>query len=127
MFSFNSYARTEPDHSDSLLRDRIFSFPLSQLLDVIRLVADHLPRCRFVSYNRDKGEVHIERHTPLIPFTDDIYLYLRDVEKGVLLWGHSASRIGSWDLGVNGRNLRIILGELDRQADNAILSKALVD
>ena len=111
---FSNTAHTSPDHSDVLLRDRRYSCSMQEFIEAVRVAVSTLKRWRLVSSDLHQGVIHLEHDTPLVRFTDDVHLKLMADDDDLLVSAGSASRIGEWDFGVNRRNLREILSELDR-------------
>lgn len=111
----NSTAETSATHSDPRLRDRSYPATAATVAGALRAIAPRLPRWRFISHDISSGAVHLEHDTPIITFTDDITLRLVESNGRTTVSGRSRSRAGSFDFGVNARNLRKILKELDRE------------
>jgi len=62
--------------------------------------------------------IHATRTTKLFQFTDDIRVYLNDVEGGVQITATSQSRIGKGDLGQNPRNLMELMSKVREQVES---------
>jgi uncharacterized protein (DUF1499 family) len=62
-----------------------------------------------------EGEVRIIRKTGLFGFKDDVTIRLETLPSGTQADFRSASRVGMWDFGKNGRNLRKLLGVIYRE------------
>lgn len=56
--------------------------------------------------------IHATRTTPLFKFTDDIRVYLNDVDDGVQITATSQSRVGKGDLGQNPRNIAELMSKI---------------
>jgi uncharacterized protein (DUF1499 family) len=111
----NNVAETSPDHSEPGLRDRRYPVPAMEIVTALRALAGELPRWRFTGYDAGSGTARLEHDTPIITFTDDITLHLRESGGETTLSGRSASRVGSYDFGMNKRNLRRLLAALDKR------------
>ena len=109
----NNVAETAPNHADERLRDRRYSRRVDEIAALLRQLATGMTRWRFTGYDPATGIVTLEHDTPIITFTDDITLRLREEKGETIVSGRSASRVGSYDFGMNARNLRSILGALD--------------
>jgi uncharacterized protein (DUF1499 family) len=112
---FTNKAATSPTHKDQHLRDRTYRASPDTIVEALRSFANSHRRWRFTSYEQVKGIAHLEHDTPIITFTDDITLNLVQDGAQTRVSGRSAARVGSFDFGVNARNLRAILGALDAQ------------
>lgn len=108
------FAETTPDSGDPRLRDRIYTASPDQIAAAVAGAVARFKRWRFIGYDRATGTIHLEHDTPIIHFTDDIVLRLRKEGNVTRVTGQSKARIGKFDYGVNARNLRAILGEIDR-------------
>ncbi len=86
---------------------------MKHVADAVPVALKTLKRWRLIDVNYMDGTIHLEHDTPVIRYTDDIYLYMRVVDDTVRVSGKSASRVGAWDLGVNRRNLQSLLSALD--------------
>ncbi len=62
--------------------------------------------------------VHATRTTNLFKFTDDIRVYLNDVDDGVQITATSQSRVGKGDLGQNPRNIAELMKHVREQVDS---------
>lgn len=111
---FSNTAHTSPDHPEAALRDRRYRCSVQDFIEAVRTAVGNLKRWRLVSSDVDQGVVHLEHDTPLVRFTDDVHLKLMAIDGDLLVSAGSASRVGEWDFGVNRKNLREILSELDR-------------
>ncbi len=109
----NNVAETSPNHADERLRDRRYKRTPDEIASLLRQLATSMTRWRFTGYDPAAGVVTLEHDTPIITFTDDITLRLRQVNGETVVSGRSASRVGSYDFGMNARNLRSILSTLD--------------
>ena len=61
--------------------------------------------------------IHATRTTPLFKFTDDIRVYLNDVDDGVQITATSQSRVGKGDLGQNPRNIAELMAKVRAQSN----------
>ncbi|MEW4565303.1 DUF1499 domain-containing protein [Bremerella sp. JC770] len=61
--------------------------------------------------------IHATRTTKLFKFTDDIRVYLNDVEGGVQITATSQSRVGKGDLGQNPRNIAELMSKVREQVE----------
>lgn len=55
------------------------------------------------------------RETSLLHFRDDVRVTISEIGKGARLECRSRSRLGTYDFGQNGRNLRELLREVERE------------
>ncbi len=110
---FNS-ARTSDTASNPKLRTRRYQATPAEIAQTLRTIAPRLTRWRYIGYDRSSATIHMEHDTPIITFTDDILIRMQPEGELTIVSGESRSRIGSYDFGVNARNLRAILGALDR-------------
>lgn len=111
----NATAETSATNPDPRLRDRTYSAAPARIAEALRAIAARLSRWRFTGYDISSGIVRLEHDTPIITFTDDITLRLAESNGRTTVSGQSRSRVGSFDFGVNTRNLRKLLEELDRE------------
>jgi len=114
---FNS-AATSDTASSPKLRTRRYQATPAEIAQALRTLAPQLKRWRYIGYDRSSATIHMEHDTPIITFTDDILLRMRGEGELTTVSGESRSRVGSYDFGVNARNLRAILGALDRVLKN---------
>lgn len=61
--------------------------------------------------------IHATRTTKLFKFTDDIRVYLNDVDDGVQVTATSQSRVGKGDLGQNPRNIAELMKRVREQVE----------
>ncbi len=116
MKSYN-VAHTSPDNPDPRLRDRTYAASAEQIVAALRTIATELPRWRLTGYEAATGTVRLEHDTPIITFTDDITLHLCRSNGRIIVSGRSAARVGTFDFGVNARNLRSLLAALDEHME----------
>lgn len=111
---FSNRAETRPNHEKPALRDRLYPTDAVGVMEATRKAVRNLTRWRFISFDAESCVIHLEHDTPVITFTDDVRLHLTEKNGATIVQGASGSRVGEWDFGVNERNLREILFELDR-------------
>jgi uncharacterized protein (DUF1499 family) len=94
---------------------RVEPFPCAtsceETLKRLQEILESMPRTSIV--NASEGYLHVTFTTPLLRFVDDLEL-LASPEEGVL-HVRSASRVGTWDLGVNRRRVEDLRRRLARQ------------
>ncbi len=112
---FSNYASTTRTHPDPALRERRYQNTVDDVLEAIRSAVSTLARWRFISYDKENQTVALEHDTPVITFTDDVTITIRQRNNEAIVSGYSKSRSGKWDLGVNAANLRELLRVLDTQ------------
>ena len=111
-------ATTSDTASSPKLRTRRYQATPAEVAQALRAIAPRLKRWRYIGYDRPSATIHMEHDTPIITFTDDVLLRMRQEGELTIVSGESRSRVGTYDFGVNARNLRAILGALDRVLKN---------
>ena len=117
-------AETSPDHKDESLRTRRYALKGS-LLQMRQTVEQIIPNLMTWGGNwklaekqpDDSGENKeiIRVNVPVVVFTDDLKVEMKQEGNEAVVNVHSNSRVGKSDLGENRRHLRQILQALDEK------------
>lgn len=106
-------AQTQPEASDAGLRTRHYKTSLAEahreVLSALGQLRTYGKPWRVTSH--EENEVHVE--VPVLIFTDDLVVSLKEGHAGVTLDVRSASRVGRNDLGENRRHILQLLSLLD--------------
>ena len=109
-----------PEYPD--LKPRSYAAGVDRVAAAVKAAISGLPRWRVVgaASGARGADVQAEHVIPLVGFKEDVTVRLRrqggqTTEVGVL----SRSAWFRWDFGQNARNVRQLLGELDRQMEAA--------
>lgn len=78
-----------------------------------RVVARATPRWRLVEDEPALRRLRAEARTPLLGFTDDVWIEVASRGAGSRVMVRSASRVGFTDFGTNARRVRDYLARLD--------------
>src|SRR5947209_143805 len=100
---------------------RTYPVEAEELLAAARRAVERLPR--WTPGESEAGELRAVRESRLFRFKDDVKIQhtprngdaLDEAPHGARVEFESASRLGVWDLGKNKRNLRKLLGAIDRE------------
>ncbi|CAA9409344.1 MAG: hypothetical protein AVDCRST_MAG03-1767 [uncultured Rubrobacteraceae bacterium] len=106
----NEIERPTPNSARAV---RAYPVAPAPLLAAIRRAVEKLPRWRIEASEGD--EVRAVRTTRLLRFKDDVTARVYPDPEGARVELTSASRLGRGDLGQNPRNLKELLGGLDRE------------
>lgn len=111
MFAMTEIERTSPNSSRA-----VGSYDVSpdRLLAATRRAIERLPRWNGETYGADS--LKAVRKTRFLRFKDDVTIRVsEDSEGSARAEFESASRIGRGDLGQNSRNLKELLGALEKE------------
>lgn len=86
---------------------------LQRLRAAVEEAVGRLPRWTLA--RSSGGGIEAVRRTRVFGFEDDVTVRFTEQRFGVRAELESASRVGTWDLGQNGRNLREIIEAVDRE------------
>ena len=97
---------------------RTYPIGAEELRDAIKRVVGELPGWSLAGLS--EAEIRVVRRSRLFGFEDDVSIQIwkmRDSETSLNTRAgfKSASRVGLWDLGQNGRNLRELVSAIDRK------------
>ena len=97
---------------------RTYPIGAEELRDVIESVVGELPGWSLAGLS--EGEIRAVRRTRLFGFEDDVSIRIWEMKDSGISRNaradfRSASRVGLWDLGQNGRNLRELVSTIDRK------------
>lgn len=112
-------ADTKPDHSEEMLRSRLYPTDLATFTDetekIIPTLTKYGANWRFVGTEKSDGRSVIKAEVPVVIFTDDLRITAISAPTGVEVDVHSNSRVGKSDFGENRRHLLILLEALDKK------------
>ena len=103
-----NHARLTDDAADEQLRPPLVRGIPAEVADRIAAWVESQARWSLVNQKTfDEGlEMNLIRVTPIMRFTDDITVILRNEKEGTRVKATSQSRVGKGDLGQNPRNLK---------------------
>jgi uncharacterized protein (DUF1499 family) len=103
-----------PEYSD--LQPREYAAPPDRVLKAATAAVEGLG-WTYVGSGQGPGgsELKAIARTPILRFSNDITVRIRRASGRTTVSVRSESRYGKWDFGQNARNIRTLLGELDRQ------------
>ena len=109
-----NHARLTDDAADEQLRPPRVSGTPAEVADRIAAWVESQARWSLVNQKTlDEGlEMNLIRVTPIMRFTDDITVILRNEKEGTRVKATSQSRVGKGDLGQNPRNLKELVNFL---------------
>jgi uncharacterized protein (DUF1499 family) len=98
------------------MRTRCYAVAFREVWEEVEWLVGRLPRWTLRGSDARAGELHAEARTLVCRFTDDVTIRVH-LDGGGLTCVDltSASRIGWYDFGTNGRRIRRFLRRLDRQ------------
>lgn len=104
-----------PEYPD--LQVRTYARDVAGVVKAAQRVVERLPRWTFVGAGQGPGgaEVRAVHKTAVFRFSDDVTVRIRAAGGRATVSVRSKSRVGKWDFGQNARNIRELLGELDRE------------
>ena len=112
-FSKNLYVTT-PQDPDPFFRPRKYSKTKEEVVKVVQEVIGSLSRWKVVEYRENQGRIRATCAARLLPFADDVDIYIVQGLDGVTkLEILSRAQGGKGDFGRNKRNLREFLSALD--------------
>ena len=109
-----NHARLTDDAADEQLRPPLVRGIPAEVADRIAAWVESQSRWSLVNQKTfDEGlEMNLIRVTPIMRFTDDITVILRNEKEGTRVKATSQSRVGKGDLGQNPRNLKELVNFL---------------
>ena len=109
-----NHARLTDDAADEQLRPPLVRGMPAEVADRIAAWVESQARWSLVNQKTlDEGlEMNLIRVTPIMRFTDDITVILRNEKEGTRVKATSQSRVGKGDLGQNPRNLKELVNFL---------------
>ena len=109
-----NHARLTDDATDEQLRPPLVRGIPAEVADRIAAWVESQARWSLVNQKTlDEGlEMNLIRVTPIMRFTDDITVILRNEKEGTRVKATSQSRVGKGDLGQNPRNLKELVNFL---------------
>ena len=114
----DNIAETTPDGGKKNLKTRIYKTDPATAEKTVREIIPTLStygsnwKLAGESENAGKGKV-IKAEVPVVVFTDDLEVYLKQNQNGVLIDVKSKSRVGRSDFGENARHVNQLLNALD--------------
>lgn len=111
-----NHARLTDDAADEQLRPPLVRGIPAEVADRIAAWVESQARWSLVNQKTlDEGlEMNLIRVTPIMRFTDDITVILRNEKEGTRVKATSQSRVGKGDLGQNPRNLKELVNFLSQ-------------
>ncbi|MDX1660241.1 MAG: DUF1499 domain-containing protein [Gemmatimonadota bacterium] len=79
-----------------------------------RAAAEAMPRWTILDEDPGSRRIRAEATTPVLRFTDDVWIRVEPCDGGSRVYVRSASRIGVTDFGTNARRIRDYLSRLAR-------------
>lgn len=114
----NAMRRFDLSGLNSASTARTYPVEAEELHAIIEAVVEELPRWTLAHSSEE--EIQAVRESRIFGFEDDVTARLTAQTFGVRVEFESASRVGTWDLGQNGRNLR----ELTRAIDRGLIGRS---
>ncbi len=108
-------AQTQPESADPRLRTRHYKTSLTEAYQVVLTVIPQLRTYGKAWHIVAHEENEVRAEVPVLLFTDDLIVTLKEVSGGVTLDVHSASRLGKGDFGENRRHIVQLLAVLDEK------------
>jgi uncharacterized protein (DUF1499 family) len=104
-----------PEYPDLQVKE--YAAAEDRVAKAARAALDGLPRWTFVGAGQGPGgaEIQAVHETKVFHFKDDVSIRIRRQGGKTRVSVRSRSRLGKLDFGQNARNIRELLGELDRQ------------
>ena len=115
-----NHARLTDDAADEQLRPPLVRGMPAEVADRIAAWVESQARWSLVNQKTlDEGlEMNLIRVTPIMRFTDDITVILRNEKEGTRVKAMSQSRVGKGDLGQNPRNLKELVNFLSQSGQS---------
>ena len=114
----DNVAETAPDGGNKNLKTRIYK---TDLATAVKTVKEIIPTLSTYGRNwklvgesetAEKGKI-IKAEVPVIVFTDDLEVYIKETGEEITVNAKSNSRVGRSDFGENARHIRQFLDALD--------------
>jgi uncharacterized protein (DUF1499 family) len=104
-----------PEYPD--LQPRSYTQPPARVAREVEAAVTALPAWELTGSGSGPGGFAVQavRTTRVFRFSDDVTVHVTGSGGGSEVSVRSSSRVGKWDLGQNARNVRELLGELDRR------------
>lgn len=114
-----NHAETTRSHPNPLMQPQTISGDRTDITTKVSNAILEIPSWGIESITTEgkRTIIHATRTTKLFKFTDDIRVYINDVDDGVQITATSQSRVGKGDLGQNPRNIIELMSkvrELDK-------------
>lgn len=109
-----NHAETTQSHSNPLLHPLTVSGDRTEATKYVTDAIVQFENWNIASITTEgrRTIINATRTTPLFKFTDDIRVYLNEVDDGVQITATSQSRIGKGDLGQNPRNIAELMSKV---------------
>jgi len=114
-----NHAETTRSHSNPLMQPLTIPKERATVATYVTDAIEQLTNWKVESITPEgkRTIIHATRTTKLFQFTDDIRVYLNDVEGGVQITATSQSRVGKGDLGQNPRNIAELMSKVREQVE----------
>ncbi|WP_207394838.1 DUF1499 domain-containing protein [Bremerella alba] len=115
-----NHAETTRSHPNEMLRPLTVSGDRPSVAVDVSEAIERLKNWKIESITPEgkRTIIHATRTTKLFKFTDDIRVYLNDVEGGIQITATSQSRVGKGDLGQNPRNIAELMSKVREQVES---------
>ncbi|CAN5797202.1 hypothetical protein BH20ACI4_BH20ACI4_01190 [soil metagenome] len=116
----DNISETAPDGGRKNLKTRIYqtdpATAVKTVKEIIPTLSSYGGNWKIVgeSESAEKGKT-IKAEIPVVVFTDDLEVYIKETEKGVSIDAKSNSRVGKSDFGENARHVNQLLKALDEK------------
>jgi uncharacterized protein (DUF1499 family) len=130
MLNPTNFAETRPDHSDPQLRTRIYRAAPDEVASAVREIAPQLrtygrswrvtPVLSGLRAIGSRDAITVTCEVPVLFFTDDLKVTIREQNKGAQVDVESRSRVGRGDFGENRRHIIQLLHAIDARMDNQL-------
>jgi uncharacterized protein (DUF1499 family) len=120
VFYPDNIAETAPDGGKKNLKTRVYQTDSETAAKAMRAIIPTLStygsswKLVGESDSAEKGKV-IKAEVPVVVFTDDLEVYIKQTPDGVSIDAKSNSRVGKSDFGENARHIRQLLAALDEK------------
>lgn len=105
---------TTPHNADPFFRPRRYAKTKEEVAGMVQEVLGFLTGWKVVEYRENQGRVHALHTAPVIPYTEDVNIYIVQGLDGITkLEVISQSRTVKADFGQNKRNIKNLLSALD--------------
>ncbi len=105
---------TAPKDTDPFFHPRQYAKSKAEVVQAAQEVIAGLPQWKIEDYKENQGKIHAVRWTNILPFADDINIYIVQGLDGMTrLEMTGQTRVGRRDWGRNRRNIREFLSRLD--------------
>ena len=112
-------AETSETSENAELKTRRYETDLQTANEAVKQIIPTLSswglKWKLVDSKTENDSATVKAEVPVVIFTDDLEVKLRQIDNKILVNVHSASRVGKSDFGENARHVKKLLNALDER------------